>query len=97
MTDIKQGEVLKIVRGLKRKKSGGPDDLVPEYFKSLVHTTEGLQLLTDLCNLCFQCKTTPENWKVSRVALLFKKGELIDTKVGLLPKSDLVEWLGSKV
>ena len=29
--------------------------------------------------------------------LLFKKGELIDTKVGLLPKSDLVEWLGSKV
>ena len=29
--------------------------------------------------------------------LLFKKGELIDTKVGLLPKSDLVEWLGSKI
>jgi len=29
--------------------------------------------------------------------LLFKSGELIDTKVGLLPKSDLVEWLGSKI
>ena len=29
--------------------------------------------------------------------LLFKKGELIDTKVGLLPKSDLVEWLDSKI
>ena len=29
--------------------------------------------------------------------LLFKDGQLIDTKVGLLPKSDLVEWLGSKV
>ena len=29
--------------------------------------------------------------------LLFKDGELIDTKVGLLPKSDLVEWLGSKI
>ena len=29
--------------------------------------------------------------------LLFKEGELIDTKVGLLPKSDLVEWLDSKV
>ena len=29
--------------------------------------------------------------------LLFKGGELIDTKVGLLPKSDLVEWLGSKI
>ena len=24
--------------------------------------------------------------------LLFKGGELVDTKVGLLPKSDLVEW-----
>ena len=29
--------------------------------------------------------------------LLFKKGELIDTKVGLLPKSDLVEWIDSKI
>ena len=29
--------------------------------------------------------------------LLFKDGELIDTKVGLLPKSDLVEWLSSKI
>ena len=29
--------------------------------------------------------------------LLFKDGELIDTKVGLLPKSELVEWLGSKI
>ena len=29
--------------------------------------------------------------------LLFKGGELIDTKVGLLPKSDLVEWLSSKL
>tara|TARA_B100000579_G_C22094733_1_gene516177 strand:- start:2 stop:325 length:324 start_codon:yes stop_codon:yes gene_type:complete len=29
--------------------------------------------------------------------LLFKEGKLVDTKVGLLPKSDLVEWLGSKI
>ena len=29
--------------------------------------------------------------------LLFKGGELIDTKVGLLPKSDLVECLSSKI
>ena len=29
--------------------------------------------------------------------LLFKEGELNDTKVGLLPKSDLVEWLSSKL
>ena len=29
--------------------------------------------------------------------LLFKDGQLIDTKVGLLPKSDLVEWLSSKI
>ena len=29
--------------------------------------------------------------------LLFKGGELVDTKVGLLPISDLVEWLSSKL
>ena len=29
--------------------------------------------------------------------LLFKEGNLIDTKVGLLPKSDIVTWFKSKI
>ena len=29
--------------------------------------------------------------------LLFEKGELLDMKVGLLPKSDLKEWIQSKI
>ena len=29
--------------------------------------------------------------------LLFKDGELIDTKVGLLPKNDLSEWIENKI
>ena len=29
--------------------------------------------------------------------LLFNSGELIDTKVGLLSKGDLVEWINSKI
>jgi len=29
--------------------------------------------------------------------LLFKEGNLIDTKVGLLPKSDIVDWVKSKI
>ena len=29
--------------------------------------------------------------------LLFKKGNLIDTKVGLLPKSEIVTWFKSKI
>ena len=29
--------------------------------------------------------------------LLFKNGELIDTKVGLLPKKDLSEWIESNI
>ena len=29
--------------------------------------------------------------------LLFDKGELLDMKVGLLPKSDLEEWIQSKI
>ena len=28
--------------------------------------------------------------------LLFKEGDLLDTKVGLLPKNDLIAWLKSK-
>ena len=29
--------------------------------------------------------------------LLFKEGDLLDTKTGLLPKKDIMEWLRSKV
>ena len=29
--------------------------------------------------------------------LLFSNGELVDTKVGLIPKNDIVDWLNSKV
>ena len=29
--------------------------------------------------------------------LLFKEGDLIDTKIGLLPKKDIVEWIRSKI
>ena len=29
--------------------------------------------------------------------LLFKDGQLLDTKVGFAPKTDLVEWLDSKI
>ena len=28
--------------------------------------------------------------------LLFSKGELIDTKIGLSPKDDIVSWINSK-
>ena len=33
----------------------------------------------------------------SPTLLLFKKGNLIDTKVGLLPKSEIVTWFKSKI
>ena len=29
--------------------------------------------------------------------LLFSKGELIDTKIGLSPKDDIVSWISSKI
>ena len=29
--------------------------------------------------------------------LLFKEGNLVDTKVGLLPKSEIVSWFKSKI
>ncbi len=29
--------------------------------------------------------------------LLFKEGDLLDTKIGLLPKKDIIEWIRSKI
>ena len=57
------------------KKAGGLDGQLPEYFLALCSTDDGLNLVTQLCNLCWLMETLPQNWKISKVTMLFKKGD----------------------
>ena len=42
---------------------------------------------------------TPQKYNVRGIPtlMMFKEGKLIDTKVGSLPKSSLIEWINSKL
>ena len=43
--------------------------------KALISTLEGLELLVNVYNICWASENTPEFWKISQVALLYKKGD----------------------
>ena len=73
--DIRDEEVKDAVKRLKVNKSSGPDGIVPEYFKALAATAEGLHLISELCRLCWKNQALPSTWLVSRVTLIFKKGD----------------------
>ena len=68
-------EVREAIRKLKSKKAGGIDGQLPEYFKALASTKEGLDLIVKLLDLCWQSESLPQSWKVSKVTMLFKKGD----------------------
>ena len=68
-------EIRQVVKRLKNKKASGPDQILPEHLKALVSTSDGLNILVGICNICWSSQDTPESWKISQVALLYKKGD----------------------
>ena len=42
---------------------------------------------------------TPENYDIQSIPtlILFKGGQVVDTKTGAMPKSQLIEWINSKI
>ena len=73
--DVKRSEVSVAVKRLKLGKAAGPDKLVSEYFKTLASSPEGLDIIVNLCQICWKNKEAHSSWMVSRVTLLFKKGD----------------------
>ena len=72
---VMDGEVQDAVCKLKNNKAGGADELLPEHFKALAKSPGGLQLITKLCQLCWESRRAPSSWMKSRVTLIFKKGD----------------------
>lgn len=71
-------EIKFVINRLKYKKIGGPDGILPEHLKAIASTSAGLNILLQLCDICWPNHNTPEAWEISKVALLFKKGNPSD-------------------
>ncbi|CAM4589829.1 unnamed protein product [Lepidochelys kempii] len=65
-------EVLESIEKLNSNKSPGPDGIHPRVLKEL--KCEIAELLTMVCNLSFKSATVPNDWKISNVTPIFKKG-----------------------
>ena len=59
-SEIKSSEVKNAVKHLKLNKTSGLDEIPAEYFKALCSKAEGLELITKLCQLCWEADLLPE-------------------------------------
>ena len=65
-------EIIKAIKSLKRGKSSGQDELIPEFF---IHSIDFiLPLINSLFNRIFDTDNIPPAWGLSILVTLFKKG-----------------------
>ncbi len=72
---IQKEEVRNAIKQMKKGKAPGDDNIPPEYFKALAKTQDGLDIIVELCPLCWQLQRTPDQWHLAKVSALFKKGD----------------------
>ena len=63
---ITPNEIKQVINKLKYKKTGGHDGILPEHLKVLVSTPAGLQILVQLCDICWSCHDTHEKKNKSK-------------------------------
>ena len=70
-------------RKLKDGKAHGVDNLPAEFWKAILEDTENednevLQWVLEFCNSIWSRQIIPKDWRLTRVAALFKKGDMGD-------------------
>ena len=73
--DIQESEVCEALRKLKVGKAAGPDQMPPEFWKSLAYSPGARSELVKLCQHCWVEKSIPSTWRRANVVLIFKKGD----------------------
>ena len=73
---VKESDILKELKNLKRKKASGLDNFPPGLLKDAAYvlTTP----LTFIINLSLKTKVVPSEWKVAKVIPLYKSGSLAE-------------------
>ena len=72
---FEEGEIDRVLAKLKKGKAPGNDDVPSDFWKILSDNKEAVAELLGLCNHCWEQKDIPEEWRVAKVVLLFKKGD----------------------
>lgn len=73
-SEITNEEIVKAVQALKRGKSSGEDELIPEFF---IHSMDLiLPIVNPLFNRIFNTGDYPPSWGRSILVTLFKKGDI---------------------
>ena len=68
-------ELRRALRALAAGKTGGIDDIPPEFWKALLFSEEACGELLSFFQRCWDEKNIPEEWHTSVLALLHKKGD----------------------
>ena len=82
-------ELSRILQKLKHGKACGHDNIPPEFWKFVQDNENAMIELLALCNNCWETSDIPDDWRVAKVILLFKKGDASlpenYTPISLLP------------
>ena len=74
---IDENEVISAATKLKRNRACGVDGIPPEFWKAVLQKgSPSCQWAVELCRLCWETKSVPKEWHLSRVATIFKKGDV---------------------
>ena len=71
--EIKDNEVLKIIQGLKKEKSPGPDGITPMMLKLSSHSIT--PVLCKFFRLSLSLGVVPQSWKQANITPIFKSGD----------------------
>ena len=75
LTKFSLEELGVVLRKLKLGKASGHDDVPSDFWKHVLSNPEACSELLQLCNHCWESQKVPKSWRLSKVVLLFKKGD----------------------
>ena len=72
---FEHAELERVLAKLKSGKAAGHDGMPPDFWKALAEDSTAATELLHIISHCWTCKDIPDSWRVSKVVLLFKKGD----------------------